>query len=69
MRLNTNVGTADRVIRIVLGLALLSAVFVLDGQERWFGLIGFVPLLTAAVRICPLYAVLGIRTCPPQPAR
>jgi hypothetical protein len=64
MRLNTNVGTADRVIRIVLGLALLSAVFVLDGQERWF-----VPLLTAALRICPLYAVLGIRTCPPQPAR
>ena len=62
--MNTNVGTADRVIRVILGLALLSAIFLLDGKERWFGLIGLVPLLTAAVRVCPLYTVLGIRTCP-----
>lgn len=62
--MNTNVGTADRVIRVILGLALLSAIFLLDGKERWFGLIGLVPLLTAAVKFCPLYTVLGIRTCP-----
>ena len=69
MQLNTNVGTADRIIRVILGLALLSAIFVLDGKERWFGLIGIVPLLTAAVRFCPLYTVLGIRTCPaPKPS-
>jgi hypothetical protein len=64
MQLNTNVGSADRIIRVILGLALLSAIFLLDGKERWFGLIGLVPLLTAAVKVCPLYTVLGIRTCP-----
>ncbi len=66
--MNANVGTADRAIRVVLGLALLSAIFVLDGRERWFGLIGLVPLLTAAVSFCPLYTVLGIRTCPASKA-
>ncbi len=65
MQLNPNVGRVDRLIRLVLGVALLSAVFVLDGRERWLGLIGLGPLLTAAVSICPLYTVLGIRTCPP----
>lgn len=70
MQLNTNVGSADRIIRVILGLALLSAIFLLDGKERWFGLIGLVPLLTAAVKVCPLYTVLGIRTCPaPEPSR
>ena len=63
MQLNTNVGTADRFIRVVLGLALLSAIFLLDGKERWFGLIGILPLLTAAIKVCPLYTVLGIHTC------
>ena len=68
--MNTNVGSADRIIRVILGLALLSAIFLLDGKERWFGLIGVVPLLTAAVKVCPLYSVLGIRTCPaPKPSR
>ncbi len=57
-----NVGTADRIVRALLGLGLLSLVVVLDGNVRWIGLIGLVPLLTAAVRICPLYSVLGIRT-------
>ena len=66
--MNTNVGAADRFIRVVVGLALLSAIFLLDGKERWLGLIGIVPLLTAVVRFCPLYTVLGIRTCPaPKP--
>ncbi len=64
MRLNVNVGPVDRVIRLVLGFALLSAVFVLDGRERWLGLLGLIPLVTAAVSVCPLYTVLGIRTCP-----
>jgi hypothetical protein len=62
--LNTNVGTADRVVRVVIGLALLSALFLVNGNARWFGLIGIVPLLTAAVSFCPLYAVLGIRSSP-----
>ena len=62
--MNTNVGSIDRVIRVVLGLGLLSTVFWLEGSVRWFGLIGLVPLLTAIFSICPLYTVLGIRTCP-----
>jgi len=64
MQLNRNVGAADRVIRIVIGVALLSAVFLVDGPQRWFGLIGVVPLLTAVARFCPLYTMLGIRTSP-----
>jgi hypothetical protein len=62
--MNINVGSVDRVVRVVLGLGLLSAVFWLEGPARWFGLIGLVPLLTAIFGICPLYTVLGIRTCP-----
>lgn len=68
--MNANVGTADRIIRVILGLVLLSAIFVLDGTERWLGLIGIVPLLTAAVSFCPLYSALGIRTrAAPEPDR
>ena len=58
-----NVGTADRIIRVLVGLGLMSLVVVLDGNARWFGLIGLVPLLTAGIRFCPLYTLLGIRTC------
>ena len=67
--MNTNVGSIDRVIRVVLGLGLLSAVFWLEGSVRWFGLIGLVPLFTAIFSFCPLYTVLGIRTCPAAPQR
>jgi hypothetical protein len=65
--MNTNVGSIDRVIRVVLGLGLLSTVFWLQGSMRWLGLIGLVPLLTSIFSFCPLYTVLGIRTCPATP--
>lgn len=55
-----NEGTLDRVIRIVLGLALLSMIFV--GPQTWFGLVGLVPLATGLVGFCPLYRVLGLHT-------
>lgn len=61
--MKTNVGTIDRIIRVLLGLGLLSLVFLVEGGARWFGLIGLVPLLTAAVGYCPPYALLGIDTC------
>ncbi len=64
--MNANVGGFDRVFRIVAGLALLSLFFVLDGSARYWGLIGIVPLLTAIVRFCPLYSLVGINTCPVQ---
>jgi hypothetical protein len=59
-----NVGSMDRVLRVVLGLALLAYYFLGQGSMRWIGLIGLVPLITAALGTCPLYSILGISTCP-----
>ena len=59
-----NIGSIDRVIRIVLGLALLSLLVVLEGNNKWFGLIGIVPLATAFLSWCPLYSVVGIKRTP-----
>ncbi len=55
-----NIGTVDRTIRIAAGLALLSLIFILEGNARWFGLIGLLPLTTAFVRWCPAYTLFGI---------
>ncbi len=55
-----NVGQIDRIARIIIGLALLSLVFV--GPKTLWGLIGPVPLATAAVSFCPLYRLLGVNT-------
>jgi len=57
-----NVGRVDRVIRIVVGFALISLLFVANGPVRWIGLLGFIPLLTAIVGFCPLYTALGLNT-------
>ena len=61
--MTANVGTADRIVRIVIGLALLSLVVFLEGGIRWFGLIGLVPIATALIGWCPAYAPFGINTC------
>ena len=58
-----NVGNTDRIIRIIVGVALLSAVFLVDSNARWLGLIGLVPLATGLIRWCPAYALLGTDTC------
>ena len=60
-----NVGSVDRVLRIAVGLALVSLVFI--GPKTAWGWIGVVPLLTAVVGICPLYSLLGVRTCRAEP--
>lgn len=57
-----NEGTIDRVLRVIVGLAILSLVFV--GPQTPWAWIGLVPLLTGLVGFCPAYALLGIRTCP-----
>jgi hypothetical protein len=67
--MKANVGGADRVIRIVAGLVLLSLVVILEGDARWFGLIGIVPLFTGLMRWCPAYTLLGINTCPLKGSR
>jgi hypothetical protein len=59
-----NVGSADTVIRIVIGLGLLGFAVLGDAPARWWGLVGVVPLLTAALGSCPRYTILGISTCP-----
>jgi hypothetical protein len=56
----TNEGTLDRAIRVVVGLVLLSLVFV--GPATPWGLVGLLPLLTGIVGFCPLYRVIGIDT-------
>lgn len=62
--MKANVGNVDRVIRFIVGLALLSLLFALQGSARWLGLIGLIPLLTAFMRYCPLYSILGLSSCP-----
>ena len=65
--MSTNVGAIDRVLRVILGLALIAFAlgFIAPGAPyHWLGWIGAVPLLTAAVGSCPLYSVLGLSTCP-----
>jgi uncharacterized membrane protein YccC len=57
----TNVGTVDRTIRIVVGLALIALVFV--GPQSPWGWIGLVPLASGLLRTCPLYTALGVTTC------
>ncbi|WP_136415492.1 MULTISPECIES: DUF2892 domain-containing protein [Oxalobacteraceae] len=64
--MNANVGKADKTIRLVLAVALFSLFFFLQGDAKWFGLLGFVPLLTALMGWCPLYTLLGINTCKRQ---
>ena len=57
-----NMGTIDRAIRAIVGLALLSLLFYLDGNARWWGLLGIPLLATAAVGYCPPYKLMGIDT-------
>ena len=59
--MDTNVGFVDRTIRAVVGLALLSLVFI--GPQTPWGWIGLIPLATAVVSWCPAYSVLGLTTC------
>lgn len=60
--MKVNVGTMDRVLRIVVGLILIA--LAATGTVGWWGWLGVVPLLTGLFRFCPLYMPLGISTCP-----
>lgn len=59
--LKANVGGLDRILRIAVGLGLIALVFV--GPQTPWGWVGVVPLLTGLIGACPLYTLLGIRTC------
>jgi fatty acid desaturase len=60
--MQTNVGNIDRIVRAVIGLALIA--LTLAGTIGVWGWIGVVPLLTAALGFCPLYTMLGFSSCP-----
>lgn len=57
-----NVGTLDQAARIIIGLGVLSLFFF--GPKTPWGLLGILPLVTGLVNFCPLYAALGLSTCP-----
>lgn len=68
--MTTNVGTINRVLRIVVGFALIATALGLFGpayQTVW-GWIGVIPLVTGLVSWCPAYTILGIRSCKPAAA-
>lgn len=56
-----NIHPVERLILVVLGIALVSMAFV-GPENKWF-LLGFVPLLTGVLGWCPPYQLLGISTC------
>ena len=60
--MNTNVGGIDKILRIIIGLVLLSLVFI--GPQTAWGWIGIVPLATGLINWSPLYSLLGLNTCP-----
>ena len=59
--MTSNVGSLDRVLRIVVGVALLAMMFI--GPKTMWGLIGIIPLATGLMRSCPLYSIFGLNTC------
>ena len=58
--MKVNIGTADRVVRVIAGLAIIGVGIY---ARSWWGLIGLAPLLTAAIRFCPAYVPFGFSTC------
>ncbi len=57
-----NVGSIDRTLRIVAGLALIA--LAATGTVGAWGWIGVVPLVTGIFKFCPAYMLLGVNTCP-----
>lgn len=58
--MKTNIGSVERIVRIVVGIAILSLAFV--GPQSPWAYLGVLPLLTGLVGWCPPYALLGIST-------
>jgi hypothetical protein len=64
--MKTNVGSLDRIARVLIGLLLITLAAM--GTIGMWGWIGIVPLATAAFSVCPLYSILGLSTCPVKKA-
>ena len=65
--MQTNTGSLDRALRLLIGVVLLSLVFV--GPKTAWGWLGLVPIGTSLMGWCPLYSLLGFDTCPRTTAK
>ena len=63
--MKANVGTIDRGLRMVLGIAIIVLGFYF---QSWWGAIGVIPLFTAFVKWCPAYVPFGLATCATKPS-
>ena len=62
----SNVGTVDRIVRVIAGLLLLAFAVTVGFPQtgwNWIGYIGVIPLLTGIFAACPAYSIFGISTC------
>ena len=59
----TNEGNIDRILRVVIGAALLIAYFTMENPSIWLW-VGIIPLATGLLGWCPIYRILGLSTCP-----
>ena len=57
--MKVNVGSVDRVIRFILGAVIIILGFYF---KSWWGVVGIVPIATAAVNFCPVYSLIGVST-------
>ena len=57
-----NMGMIDRMVRLALAFALFSTYFLLEGQERYFSVIGLYPFITASLSYCPFYKLIGVKS-------
>lgn len=57
--MKTNVGSPDRIARIILGVVIIAIGFYF---QSWWGVIGIVPIITATLNFCPVYKLLGVNT-------
>ena len=64
--MKVNVGSTDRLIRIIVGIAIILLGFL---YENWWGIIGVVVLLTGILKVCPAYMPFGISTCKTNPEK
>jgi len=53
------IGSVDKIIRIILGVAIIAYGIY---NQSWLGLVGIVPLFTAFISWCPVYSLIGVST-------
>ena len=60
-KMKINVGSTDRILRLLIGIGIISLGIV---YQSWLGVIGIIPIVTAFVRWCPIYSMFSLNTCP-----